>query len=83
MRYNLLPIIAIFFLVPLYDVRADADFEKAAEAQWNQVKAGATASYEDHEKHELKSWKDYQSRIKQKWADGAIPEQKIYVQYFN
>lgn len=82
MRYNLLLIIAIT-VVPLIGRADDADFEKVAEAQWNQVNANTISTYESHEKREQKSWKAYQARIKQKWADGAIPEQKTYVQYFN
>lgn len=59
----------------------DSGFGNDLDAQWNKMEAKANADYTAYEKHEIDHWRDYQKRVKQKWADGAIPEQKSYVQY--
>lgn len=61
----------------------DTDLGKNIDSQWNQMETSVSTGYAAYEKREVAHWQDYQKRIKQKWADGAIPEQKKYVQYFD
>lgn len=76
-----LSVVPILFLIPWVKA-ADSDFEKNAEAQWKAA-AAVSDDYAAYEKRELRSWRAYQKRIKQKWADGAGPEQKTYVEYLD
>jgi len=61
----------------------DDDFGSAANDEWSKTEKAISSDYAAHEKNELQSWHDYQERVKQKWSDGAIPEEKRYVQYFD
>jgi len=59
------------------------DVLTGAEAEFNHVEKQAESNYKTHEDLQNKSWEEMRKRVLRKWSDGAIPEVKDYVEYFD
>jgi membrane-bound lytic murein transglycosylase C len=64
-----------FLMVP--SVKADAFSE------WAKYEKEVKDKYREHAKAQFDNWDTYKKRVIEKWNDGAIPEEKVYVEYFD
>ena len=51
------------------------------ESKWDQFAADTENAFTQHENAVNKSWEKMRQRVLRKWADGALPERKSYVEY--
>jgi membrane-bound lytic murein transglycosylase C len=54
-----------------------------ANEDWTKMEAQMNRDYNAHEVSELKNWENTKCRILKNWSDGAMPEEKIFVKYFD
>jgi membrane-bound lytic murein transglycosylase C len=50
---------------------------------WEKFENGTKAASNNHETAQTGSWEKMRNRVLQKWTDGAIPERRTFVEYFN
>jgi membrane-bound lytic murein transglycosylase C len=50
---------------------------------WEKEEKFQKSLFKVHDDQQIKSWQDYVNRVKLKWADGSVSEQKVYVEYFS
>ena len=55
----------------------------SAETQWNRFAKDSIAQFNRHQKIETNLWEQTRKQVMKKWRDGAMPGQKVFVQYFN
>src|SRR5665213_2597795 len=54
-----------------------------AKAKWDNVEKGTEAAFAKYQDAQNKSWEEMHRRVLKKWADGALPQQKTYIEYFD
>jgi membrane-bound lytic murein transglycosylase C len=59
------------------------DSVSGPKAGWEKFENTTKAAHNNHEIAQTVSWEKMRLRVLQKWADGAIPERRIFVEYFN
>ena len=62
---------------------ADEDLFENAATQFDKASKSQQDKYSAQAENQNSYWNDYKNRVMQKWSDGAIPERKIYVKYFD
>jgi membrane-bound lytic murein transglycosylase C len=50
---------------------------------WSKEENLHKSLFDNHQNVVVASWKDYIKKVKLKWADGSVSEQKVYVEYYS
>ncbi len=59
------------------------DSVSSPNSAWEKFENGIKLASNNHEIAQTVSWEKMRARVLQKWADGAIPERRTFVEYFN
>lgn len=80
---TLATILALLSGLPARSTQSSVDINEAEpERQWKRYVSAVERSYSEREAREIAAWKSFEERVKKKWPDGAIPSQKVFVEYF-
>ncbi len=54
-----------------------------AQSGWDQAEQETETAFTKYNDSQSKAWENIRQRVLKKWSDGALPEQKIFVEYFS
>ncbi len=76
------PFWAVITLLAWQPCHAEEAFSNA-QSGWDQTENETETAFTKHYDSQSKAWEDIHQRVLRKWSDGALPEKKIFVEYFN